>query len=173
MRKYFPTYEEAVSRIWLCNCSILNFLIYEKNLIFFFISAQSRVSQLDPGGPNQMNWQGRSQGGHAGLHLLWDSSHLSSQWVGVYKTSVLLARSSWASRIATSVENNAKKVHRELALLATLMKQNKKRAIRAEVFWTPQTGMFPKRSSFSKSNDLSTSYSCPAGPVLIQWTNRK
>ncbi len=40
MRKYFPIYEdeEAVSHIWLCNCSILNFLIYEDNLIFFFIS---------------------------------------------------------------------------------------------------------------------------------------
>jgi hypothetical protein len=39
MRKYFPIYEEAVSYIWLCNCSILNFLIYGKNLIIFFISA--------------------------------------------------------------------------------------------------------------------------------------
>jgi hypothetical protein len=29
MRKYFPLYEEAVSHIWLCNCSILNFAIYE------------------------------------------------------------------------------------------------------------------------------------------------
>ncbi len=38
MRKYFPIYEEAVSHIWLCNCSALNFLIYEENLIFFFIS---------------------------------------------------------------------------------------------------------------------------------------
>ncbi len=38
MRKYFPTYEEAVSHTWLCNCSILNFLMYEENLIFFFIS---------------------------------------------------------------------------------------------------------------------------------------
>ncbi len=36
MRKYFPIYEEAVSHIWLCNCSLLNFLIYEENLIFFF-----------------------------------------------------------------------------------------------------------------------------------------
>jgi hypothetical protein len=27
MRKYFPMYEEAVSHIRLCNCSILNFLI--------------------------------------------------------------------------------------------------------------------------------------------------
>ncbi len=38
MRKYFPKYEEAVSHIWLCNCSTLNFLIYEENLIFSFIS---------------------------------------------------------------------------------------------------------------------------------------
>ncbi len=30
MGKYFPIYEEAV-----CNCSTLNFLIYEENLIFF------------------------------------------------------------------------------------------------------------------------------------------
>jgi hypothetical protein len=27
-----------VIHIWLCNCSILNFLIYEENLIFFFIN---------------------------------------------------------------------------------------------------------------------------------------
>ncbi len=27
--------------IWLCNCSTLNFLIYEENLIFFFISVPS------------------------------------------------------------------------------------------------------------------------------------
>ncbi len=38
MRKYFPIYEEADSHVWLCNCSILNFLIYEENLIFLFIS---------------------------------------------------------------------------------------------------------------------------------------
>ena len=39
-RKYakITIYEEAVGHIWLCNCSILNFLIYEENLIFFFIS---------------------------------------------------------------------------------------------------------------------------------------
>ncbi len=36
MRKYFPIYEEAVSHTWLCNCSILNFPIYEENLIFLF-----------------------------------------------------------------------------------------------------------------------------------------
>ncbi len=28
MRKYFTIYEEAVSHIWLCNCSILNFLLF-------------------------------------------------------------------------------------------------------------------------------------------------
>jgi hypothetical protein len=38
MRKYFPIYEEAGNHIWLCDCSILNFHIYEENLIFFFIS---------------------------------------------------------------------------------------------------------------------------------------
>ncbi len=41
MRKYFHIYEEAVSHIWLWNCPILNSLIYEGNLIFFFISVQS------------------------------------------------------------------------------------------------------------------------------------
>ncbi len=30
-----------VIHIWLCNCSTLNFLIYEENLLFFFISAWS------------------------------------------------------------------------------------------------------------------------------------
>jgi hypothetical protein len=38
MRKYLTIYEETVSHLWLCNCSILNFLIYEENYIFFFIS---------------------------------------------------------------------------------------------------------------------------------------
>ncbi len=37
-RKYFPMSEEAVSHIWLCNCSVLNFLIFEANLILLFIS---------------------------------------------------------------------------------------------------------------------------------------
>ncbi len=33
----FPhIYQEAVSHIWLCNCSVLNFLIDEEHLIFFF-----------------------------------------------------------------------------------------------------------------------------------------
>jgi hypothetical protein len=38
MRKYLTIYEEAVSHIRLCNCSILNFLIYEENC-FSFLSA--------------------------------------------------------------------------------------------------------------------------------------
>jgi hypothetical protein len=41
MRKYFVIYEEAISHIWLCTQSRLNFLIYEENLIFFFISVYS------------------------------------------------------------------------------------------------------------------------------------
>ncbi len=36
MRKYLVIYEEAVSHIWLCNRSRLNFLIYEKNLFSFY-----------------------------------------------------------------------------------------------------------------------------------------
>jgi hypothetical protein len=42
MRKYFPIYEETVSHIWLCNCSILNILIYEENLIFLFYQSNPR-----------------------------------------------------------------------------------------------------------------------------------
>ncbi len=38
MRKCLTIYEEAISHIWQCICSILNFLIYEENLIFFFMS---------------------------------------------------------------------------------------------------------------------------------------
>jgi hypothetical protein len=44
MRKYLTIYEEAVSHLSLCNCSILNFLIYEENFILFFISAVSMCS---------------------------------------------------------------------------------------------------------------------------------
>jgi hypothetical protein len=40
MRKYLAIYEEAVCHtVNDCNCYILNFLILEENLIFFFISA--------------------------------------------------------------------------------------------------------------------------------------
>ncbi len=49
MRKYFPRYEEAVSHIWLWNCSILNFLINEENFIFFFISVLIFVCAGDQG----------------------------------------------------------------------------------------------------------------------------
>jgi hypothetical protein len=35
MRKYLVIYEEAVRHVWLCNCSLLNFLIYEENLFSF------------------------------------------------------------------------------------------------------------------------------------------
>jgi hypothetical protein len=38
MRKGFPIYEEAVSHVWLCIRSHLDFLIYEKKFLFFFIS---------------------------------------------------------------------------------------------------------------------------------------
>ncbi len=40
MRKYLVIYEEAVSHIWLCNRSLLDFLIYEENFVFFFISVE-------------------------------------------------------------------------------------------------------------------------------------
>ncbi len=38
MRKYLVLFKEAVSHIWLCNRSRMNFVLYEENLIFFFIS---------------------------------------------------------------------------------------------------------------------------------------
>jgi hypothetical protein len=36
-RKYLVIYEEAASQIRLCNCSLLDFLIWEENFVFFFI----------------------------------------------------------------------------------------------------------------------------------------
>jgi hypothetical protein len=39
MRKYLTIYEEAVSYMTL-NLSLLNFLIYAENFIFFFISVR-------------------------------------------------------------------------------------------------------------------------------------
>ncbi len=36
MRKYFIIYEEAVSHTWLCTRSLMHFIIYEENFIFFF-----------------------------------------------------------------------------------------------------------------------------------------
>ncbi len=63
MRKYFPIYEVAVSHIWLCNCSILNFLIYEENLIFFYIivgQADIRRQGCDKGLREWESMRGRS-----------------------------------------------------------------------------------------------------------------
>ncbi len=56
MRKYFLIYKEAVCHIWLCNCSILNFLIYEKNLIFFCISVRETV-KLQSRGKHLLTWR--------------------------------------------------------------------------------------------------------------------
>ncbi len=39
---YMSNGKEALPYMWLCNCSILNILIYEENLISFFISAARR-----------------------------------------------------------------------------------------------------------------------------------
>jgi hypothetical protein len=44
MRQYFPIYEEAISHIGLCNCSISEFPLYEENLILFFISVVTATS---------------------------------------------------------------------------------------------------------------------------------
>ncbi len=38
---HFLIYLEAIPHIWLCNCSTLNFLIYEKNLIYLFLSVHA------------------------------------------------------------------------------------------------------------------------------------
>jgi hypothetical protein len=35
MGKYLVIYEEAVSHVWLCNRSLLHFLIYDENFVFF------------------------------------------------------------------------------------------------------------------------------------------
>jgi hypothetical protein len=42
MRKYLAIYEEAVSHIRLCNRSLLDFFIYEENLVFSFISVLAK-----------------------------------------------------------------------------------------------------------------------------------
>jgi hypothetical protein len=48
MHKYLVICEEAVSHIWLCNCSLLDFLIYEEILFSFFISAMYKIVRLVP-----------------------------------------------------------------------------------------------------------------------------
>ncbi len=57
-RKYLIIFEEAFSEIWLFNCILLNFLIYEENFIFFFLSVQ--ISQ----DPLKGNVSPRSSQGH-------------------------------------------------------------------------------------------------------------
>ncbi len=44
MRKYLVIYKEAVSHIWLYNCSLQDFLMNEENFVLFFIRA--RLQQL-------------------------------------------------------------------------------------------------------------------------------
>ncbi len=46
MHKYLVIYEESVSHIWLCNRSLLDFLIYEENIVSLFsvYCPQSRQS---------------------------------------------------------------------------------------------------------------------------------
>ncbi len=47
MCKYFPIHEEAVSHIWLCNCSILNFLTYFNQCrLFRMLSLQGLLRDM-------------------------------------------------------------------------------------------------------------------------------
>ena len=39
---HFLIYFETLPNICLCNCSIMNFIIYEENFIFFFISVEEK-----------------------------------------------------------------------------------------------------------------------------------
>jgi hypothetical protein len=55
MREYLVIYEETVSR----NRSLLDFLIYEENFVFFFISAYRHFSLI----PHRTRFHG-----HGGLH---------------------------------------------------------------------------------------------------------
>ncbi len=52
-----PIYEEAVSHIWLCNRSILNFLLYEENFLFFFNSVvlSQRLSPFTSFSPSPLS----------------------------------------------------------------------------------------------------------------------
>jgi hypothetical protein len=43
-KKYLTLYEEAVGHILLCTRSLLNFLIYEENFIFLFISVTKKTT---------------------------------------------------------------------------------------------------------------------------------
>jgi hypothetical protein len=62
MRKYLVIYEEAVGHIRHCDRSHLNFLIYEANFVFFFISV---VCTLYP--PGVLGSGDRSEGNDGGV----------------------------------------------------------------------------------------------------------
>jgi hypothetical protein len=49
MGKYFPIYNEAVSYISLCNCSILNFLIYGGNFDSLFYQCNIQICSVSGG----------------------------------------------------------------------------------------------------------------------------
>ncbi len=53
---HFLTCCEALPHIRLCNCSTQNFLVYEGNLIFFFISVASPNCLLCAGRREQPSW---------------------------------------------------------------------------------------------------------------------
>ncbi len=44
-RKYLVIFAEAFTHIWLCNCSLLNFLTYEETFLLFFISVECSKSR--------------------------------------------------------------------------------------------------------------------------------
>jgi hypothetical protein len=47
MRKYFVMYEEAVSRIRVCNLSLLDFIsLYMRKILFSFLSVQGNYYTL-------------------------------------------------------------------------------------------------------------------------------
>ncbi len=48
LRKYLLIYEETDSHIWLCNCSLLDFLIYEENFVLFFYQCGASEIFFDP-----------------------------------------------------------------------------------------------------------------------------
>ncbi len=50
MRKKLTIYEEAVIHIWLYKCSTQNFLIYEENFLFLFISVVSSICKFSISG---------------------------------------------------------------------------------------------------------------------------
>jgi hypothetical protein len=90
MRKYLVIYEEAVSHIRLCNCSLQNFLIYEENLFTFLSVCQTDCANLEDGEDictlyNPMTRGASGGGGGAilqdtGLHIVVEAkAKLSAQ----------------------------------------------------------------------------------------------